>query len=824
MFILKLSLMPRWVKRSLQILSALIILVIIAFIGIAIYVNANKKELLVSITKELNKNLNGNMTVEMMEPTFLKGFPGVSVSLRNVEIRDSLWNVHHHSLLKAKYFDISVNALALLKGTIEIRKITISDAAVYLFTDSSGYSNTSVFRKNPNKEKKSTEESASPAEIRRFDLNNVGFIMDNRKGNKLFLFAVENFSGKIDYPSSGWKAVIQLKTMVRSLAFNTKRGSFIKDKLVRGNIEAAYDEETGLINLSPKILNIGETPFLLGAKFNLSKDPVEFTINLEAKEIMWRSASSLLAPNITSRLNMFNLDKPIAVKATIAGDMGAGGDPSILVNATVRKNKLTNPGGIVDDCSFDGVFTNNFVNGQELTDANSAIKLYRFSGSYAEMPFTIDTVFIHNLDKPVATGTFRSKFDVAKLNNVLGDDLLKFTKGTADLELHYTADIVDYKLNKPLVTGFVKVKNADVSYVPRNINFKNTSISLNFTENNLFIRDIRLQSGKSIVFMEGSVNNFMNLYYDAPEKILLQWKIRSPQLYLGEFIGFLGARKSRPAVRSHSKQTNFTKQLNTMLDKGRVEMAMTIDQLHYNKFTGTNVTAGITLSEAGIALKDVSLKNGGGSVKLSGNVSQIGKVNRFALNTTVANVNIRDFFYSFDNFGLKALTSKNLRGNFFTKTNVSGSITDQGKIVPRSMNGSIVFDLKNGALVGFDAIKNVGKFAFPFRDLDNITFSNLNGKFDIKGDKVVINPMLINSSVLNMNVAGVYAMEKGTNIVLDVPLRNPKKDEDITDKKEIKERRMKGIVVHILATDGDDGKIKFKLIRNRDKAKDEKKE
>lgn len=68
---------------------------------------------------------------------------------------------------------------------------------------------------------------------------------------------------------------------------------------------------------------------------------------------------------------------------------------------------------------------------------------------------------------------------------------------------------------------------------------------------------------------------------------------------------------------------------------------------------------------------------------------------------------------------------------------------------------------------------------------------------------------MINSSVLNMNIAGVYAFSKGTNIALDVPLRNPKKDEDITNKQELNERRMKGIVLHILASDGDDGKIKF---------------
>jgi hypothetical protein len=810
--------MPRWVKLSLKIFVILFLVIALAFTGIAIYVNANKKELLVSITKELNKNLNGSMTVEMMEPTFLKGFPGVSVSLRNVEIRDSLWKIHHHSLLTAKKFDISVNALALLRGTIEIRRVSITDAEVYLYTDSGGYSNTSVFKKNTKKEE-SKEESTSPAEIRHFDLNNVRFILDNRKGNKLFLFAVQDFSGKIDYSSPGWNANIRLKTLVRSLAFNTKRGSFIKDKLLEGRMEVVYDDEKGVIEVKPKTLNIGDDPFIIGAKFNIAKDPVEFSIDVEARSILWRSASALLAPNITSRLNMFNLENPIAVKAIIAGNMGAGGDPSIFVNASVKANRLTSPGGVVDDCNFDGVFTNHFVTGQGLTDANSAIKLYRFRGSYAEIPFTIDTVFIHNLDRPVATGTFRSKFQVEKLNNVLGDDLLKFSKGSADLTLHYAADIVDYKLTKPVISGVVNVQHADVSYVPRNINFKNTSIALNFTKNDLFIKDIRLQSGKSIVFMEGSVKNFLNLYYNSPEKILLKWQVRSPQLYLGEFIGFLGTRKTAVGTKSKSRTTNFGRQLNTMLDKGQVEINMAVDKLHYNKFTGTNVTASVYLSDAGISLRNASLKNGGGLVKLNGKMMQRNNLNYFSLNAVVSNVNIRDFFFSFDNFGLKSLTYKNLAGNFFTKTNIKGSISNTGKVIPGSINGGIVFDLKNGALVDFDPIKNVGKFAFPFRDLDNITFSNLNGKFDIKGDKVIINPMFINSSVLNMNVAGVYAMKTGTDIMLDVPLRNPKKDEDITSKQEIRERRMKGIVVHIQAVDGDDGKIKFKLIRNRNKEK-----
>lgn len=808
--------MPLWLKRSLQIFGSLIILIILVFIGLAVYVNIHKKELLVSINKELNKNINGSLTVGAMEPTFLKGFPGVSVSLKNVEVRDSLWKIHHHSLLSAKDFNISVNAMALLRGTIEIRRISIHDAAVYLYTDSNGYSNTSIFKKKPKKDLEANEEATSPAEIRRFDLNDVRFIMDKRKGNKLFLFAVQDFSGKVDYPYSGWKADVNLKVMVRSLAFNTKRGSFIKDQLLEGKMDISYSEDKGIIEVKPNRLNIGEDPFTIGAAFTIAKDPVEFTINVEARAIQWRHASALLAPNITSRLNKFDMERPIAVKAIIKGNMGAGGDPSIFVNASVKGNRLSSPGGTIEDVNFSGVYTNNFVNGKGFSDANSAVKLYRFSGSYNDIPFTVDTAFIHNFDQPLATGTFRSKFDVSKLNNVLGDDMLKFTRGNVDLTLHYSADIVDFKLNKPVVTGLVSIKNADVDYVPRNIKFKNTSISLDFQKEDLLIKDIRLQSGKSIIFMEGSIKNFLNLYYNSPEKILLSWKMRSPQIYLGEFMGFLSSRKGRSAAKPKNKRTDFSNQMNEMLDKGKAEINMRVDKVYYNKFTGTDATADVLLSDAGFYLKNVSLKHAGGLIKLDGSVTQLGRLNRFAVNAAVSNVSIRDFFYSFDNFGLKTPTYKNLKGAFFTKTNVTGNITGEGKVIPGSMNGNIVFDLKNGALVGFDAIKSVGKFAFPFRDLDNITFNNLNGKFDIKGDKVIINPMMVNSSVLNMDVAGVYAMGKGTNIYLDVPLRNPKKDEDITSKQERSARRMKGIVVHILATDGDDGKIKFKLVGKRD--------
>lgn len=811
--------MPRWSKITLKILGGLVALVLIIFTAIGLYVNANKKTLLETITKQLNKNLNGTLTIGNMEPTFFKGFPGVSISLKNVVMKDSLWKTHQHTLLEAKDFDVSVNTMALLTGTIEIKKIGISNAKIYLFTDSNGYSNTAIFRKKDKKKKPQTEEESSDARLKKFSLKQVSFVVDNKKGHKLFQFDVEMLSGDMDYSFSGWEAKLKLKTIARSLAFNTRRGSFIKDKMLEGPFKINYNEDTGIIDVAENQLNIGKDPFLIFAKFDTSKENTDFSINIKAPGILWRDAAALLAPNISSKLNMFDLKAPIDVTCKLVGNMGPGGDPSINVTALVKDNVLTTPGAVVDSCNFKGVFTNNYLNGKGFTDENSAIKLYQFKGSYSEMPFSIDTVFIHNLDKPIATGVFKSKFEISKLNKAIGEETLHFTKGTANVKLAYKADIVDFKLSKPIVTGLVDISNADVSYVPRNLNFKNTAISLNFTSTDLFIKNIRLQSGKSIITMDGTVRNFLNLYYNAPEKILLNWQINSRELHLGEFFGFLGSRKPAKKTRRHAKHSTFSQDMNDLFEKSMVDMHLRVAKVYYNKFVATDATADLFLSDAGIGLKNVSVKHGGGSVKVDGKISQKGNLNHFSINTTLSNVDIRNFFYSFDNFGMKSLTSKNLKGFLYSKAKIGGTITDQGRLVTNSLKGKVVFDVKKGALLSFDPIKNVGKFAFPFRDLDNITFENLNGNFDIRGQRITINPMQINSSILNMDVSGIYSMSTGTNIALDVPLRNPKKDEDLTDKDEIQARRMNGIVLHLLATDGEDGKIKIKLNRNRNKGK-----
>lgn len=811
--------MPVWLKTSLKIVGAIVLLVILILVGLSIYVASNKQKVLGMVTAELNKNLNGRLEVGGIETSFFESFPDLAITLKNVSLRDKEWIHHHQTLLDAKKMDVAVNAAALLKGSISINHVDISDAAIDLYTDTSGYSNTSIFKKDTTKKEKKRSSSNSATEIDKFNLKNVVFTIDDRKHNKLFKFAVNELKSKMDFPDSGWNAHLHLDVLAKSMAFSTAHGSFIKDKVLKGDLAAGYNQKTGDINVTSSNFTIGGDDFSIIARFALAEKPASFTFHIAAGKLLWSNASQLVTPNITKKLDMFDLDKPIAVTAIIKGSFSGGGDPYLYITANVNNNRLTIPGSVVDDCAFKGVFTNSYVKGKPFGDENSIIHLSHFTGNYNRIPFIVDTVSIINLTKPIAVGDFRANFPVTDLNYLLSG-VAKLGNGTADVALHFSTDIVNYQVNKPMIAGNINLKNADINYLPGNLSFQNTSVSLQFVNNDLIINNVRLQSGKSIVFMNARVNNFLNLYYNAPEKILLNWQITSPELYLGEFLGFFNHQSSASAstttstAKSKQNSSNTASQLRTVLNKLKVTMHIRAANVHYFKFLATDATADLLFAKDGIQLNNVSLKTAGGTLKLNAAITKSNVQNPFNLNATISNVDIHQFMYSFDNFGLKGIGYQNLKGFLSARTNITGKINNTGGLVPGSADGTMDINLQNGVLINYQPLISVGKFAFPFRNLHNIAIPVLDAHFEIHNRLVTIHPFQITSSVINADVAGVYGLDNGTNITLDVPLRDPSKDASITDPAERAKKRYKGIVVHIRATDDENGKLK--IGRNKD--------
>jgi hypothetical protein len=805
--------MPRWLKWTLRITIGIFVLVTLLWLGIAAYVQTNKKFVLKEITEQLNENICGKLSIGSMEPTLVRGFPGVSIELKNVLLRDSLWNIHHRDLLKAKQVYVSVNAFSIIRGKPRIRDISIENGSVYLFTDSTGYSNTNIFKRR--EDRKPKEKQGQPR-ITKFYFKNIEFAFENDTKFKLFQVGVRKLTGNFNYKVAGWELDADVDALIKNFAFNVAAGSFLKNKRLAANFQFSYDKNSEVVTLPVQPINIDEDKLNLGAKFFLKNKPSSFDITVQSDGILYKNAVALVTPKIAKKLLLMDLQKPLKLNADIEGKMKFRDTPRVRVSWEVTDNTFTVPGAVVEHVSFTGNYTNEVDAAMGHNDRNSRVQAFGMKGQYKDIPFTADTVQVTNIIMPVFEGRFKSKFPLEKLGPALEAESFAFNGGQADLNLIYRGALnPENDTIQPFINGYVQIKDANITYAPRGLNFKNTNLTLLFRGQDLFINDVKLQSGTTSLYMNGKLLNFLNLYYTDPEKIVLDWNIKSPQINLNEFRGLLGRRTvSRRATTSGKANiSRLSRQLDAVLEQSSVHMLLHVDKVMYRKFFASNINADVTMAGNGISLKNVSVNHADGRILLNASMNQGGSSNHLDLDATIENVHINEFIDAFENFGQTTLNAKNIKGRFFAKAKVSGNVKDNGDLVPRSLHGTVDFNLKDGQLINFEPLVKVGKFIFRKRKLENITFSDLKNRLEVKGDKIYINPMLIESSALNAKIEGVYALGPGTDISMDIPLRNPQKDELILDDSLKAERQMKGLVLHLRAVDGEDGSVKIKWNR-----------
>jgi len=259
---------------------SLFALMLVSAIGLRIYFEKNKTEIVKKINTQINDNILGEAKIGDIGYKFLVGFPNFTVVLKDVELKDSLFAIHKRPVLKAGEIEVRLNVLSLLKKEVNIHKIVINNATIDLFKDKNGVSNSTIFKP---KKKEPKKESSTTTSIDEVVLKNVTFISENQKGNKLFYFQIESLKSKIEYTNEGWKTKVNLKTFAKSLAFNVLRGSFVKDKSIEGKLAVDFSSEKNLISVVTEDFEIGRDPFTIKAHFNIGKGNSLFDIDIRTK-------------------------------------------------------------------------------------------------------------------------------------------------------------------------------------------------------------------------------------------------------------------------------------------------------------------------------------------------------------------------------------------------------------------------------------------------------------------------------------------------------------------------------------------------------------
>lgn len=805
------SIYSKPLRLGFKFLKIIFLIFLLLFISAIIYVSVNKKKIIAELTQKISEKINGDVKIGTVDLSFFSNFPKIAVKINDVQITDTLFKNHKHVFFDCKSVYATLSISKLIGKKLPVNGLEIHNGHVYLYTDSSGYTNKYLLE---NKDKKSSTNSTSSPnenELKSIKLDNIQVIINDEQKGKYHDIVIKDFDIKIKDETEAVTLNTKSNFQIKSLTFNTEKGSFLKDKSYKANVELHYNKSTQLLSFNESSVKIDDQPFLIQGKFDLKKNNPQFLLSIKTKKIDYEEVKSLLPAHIAKSISIVSLSGNLDIEANLDGPLN-GGDPLVQIKFDVPKTDMKTPFLNFQKASFSGTFTNEVQPDLPRKDPNSAIVLRNFSAEWNELPMYANQIQIINLRTPELTADLKSEFPLKKLNDFIGSRSIELQSGTGKINLVYKGPIKKDSLSNSYVQGDISFSNGQILYKLRNVELKNVQGQLLFKNADMFIQNIQTNVLGNSIVMNGSAKNLLNLIKTSPGKVTIDYSIYSPSLNLGAFKFLLKNNVNKSKQISSSPKNNIAHNIDAVLEQANIHLNLKAGKLVYDKFLAENVLADITLLENKYLINKVSLQHANGNMLLSGTINNNSNAtNSTNLDVSLSNMNVQKLFTAFNNFGQTGITAKSLEGNLSAKVIASFVLKDDAQILPSTINSTIDFSLKNGALNNYEPLKKIQNFIFKNRNFDHIQFAELKNRFVVKNQEVTINRMEIQSNVLSMFVEGLYSNRGNTDISIQVPLNNLKKRSDDYIPENIGVNSKTGKSIFLRGQPGADGNIKFKL-------------
>ena len=779
-------------------------------VAVVLYVSINKQKIIRQVTAEISNQINGRVNIGNIELSFIRNFPHVSVLLQNVSITDSLFNLHHNTFFKGKEIFVSIDVLKLIDHQPPIKGIWLKSCELYLYTDSSGYTNTYLFHKKADTAN-GARQSEAKNELKNLVLKDVRFVVDDRRKVKFHDLVINQLKVRVDDKENRLLLFTKANILIKSLAFNKARGSFVKGKTFFGHFMLSFQKEPKLLSFDSINIQLAGHPFNLSGQLELAGAQPQFQLRIHTRKVSYDFVKLCLTEKLANALSIVDVNNSLDANADITGPL-KGGDPKVYVTWHAKEANLKTLFMDFEQATFNGFYSNEVVAGLPRKDPNSVIEMDDFTANWHGLPVTSEKIKILNLSEPILTCDLTSDFPMTRLNDLIGSKTLHLNQGEGNVQLDYVGPLVKNDKTNSFLNGTISFKDAVIEYTPRKVEMQKVNGKLVFKNSDVFVEDLRCVVLNNAITMNGQAKSLLTLINKQPDEANIEWNIQMPVMNLGSFLYLFKAKESdnRKQAKKSSLQAMADK-IDNLIENGRLHVKLNAGKFNYKNFEGRNALVDVTLLNDRYILNDVSMDHSGGHIALKGTLLNQTNFHQANLEVNMDNVDVSKVFAGFNNFGQDGLTAESIEGKLSAAIEASMKMSNDGQVIPSSIVSRVDFSLKDGALNNYEPIKKIQRFIFKKRNFDNIRFAELKNRLEISNQEIKINRMEIQSTVMSLFVEGIYSNKGTTDLSIQVPLSNLKKrDEDYNPENIGVDKKTHG-GIFLRGKPGEDGNIKFKL-------------
>ncbi len=767
-------------KKVMKWLAYFLLSLVAILLISAILLYSYKQEILTSINTKLKERINGDVNIGDVHITILHHFPNVSIALEDIYIHGPQYEKYKQPFLRAQWVDVNVDLFKLLRKEIVIKSVYIEDGEFFVFRAYNGYTNLRVFKKK-RVPSDPTREKVDLPDLNQLNLIDIKITYVDSLKKKTFAVNLQRTSNSITSRDSSTVISIAGRMTFETLMLNSAKGSFLKDKSVLANLNLELDATQKNLLVRPSVLKFEKSLVRLSGAFTLDQ-PGQFQLDIASDQLDYKEVLSILNDSLVKKLEKYQVEKPLKIEVNLKGALEPGVKPAVDLTFAFADSKVTTPILNMENMTMRGSFINH-VNRSLPNDAqNSQLHFSSLKGVINNLPVEAEAT-LTDLRDPALQLKATFNVNLKNLNTHLDTTKLKMIEGNFVSSFTYTGKLQEYLDDsrtryEGVLLGKATITNGKVNYIARKISVDKLNATFGFTQNRFTIQELKLIANKNSVSINGLMTDFIPFFTSPEQSCKVKLNITSPRL---DVTGFTQRRKiaRSKSAKAASKQrvSDVVEKLNESLE---FDLDFKVNEFISKNFRATQLKGNLVFANNQFILKDAGMDFAKGKVGFSMKVTNLqNKINPIYLNAKMRDVDLKEFFYAFNDFNQKTFSYNHVEGRLSLDLNLRADVDDKLDFLTKDLDGVAQFTITDGRLKDFEPMQRLSNFLLKGRDFSDVQFGEITSDINMSGTQMHVSRMEVESTVITMFIEGRYDLKDSSDLSIQIPLSNLKKrDQD----------------------------------------------
>ena len=719
------------------------------------------------ILSEINSSLLTPVKVESIDFSVLRKFPNASLVFNKILIEDHSIIFKKDTLLYADQLFLEFNFLQIIFKKYSVKALDTRGLVLKLKIFKTGEDNFHVWKTNAG-----TSTNSASFDVEKFTASAARFSLLDENNLANIDVVIPQLTLKGAFGKDVFSLNAQFQSVAKMVAINNK--TYLTNKNIKADVNMNINATSEKYQLVSGTFDLEEIAFALAGNLDRKNKVYYLDIAADAKNCDIDELTSVLSEGVKEKLTNYNTSGKADIKLKIKGPLAQKEIPVISAEFNIANGKFQEKKSGV-------TLYNLYAKGVYRSDSRGTdgLQLNAMKAQFGDGEITAKGN-IYNFSRPYIQGNITGNINLAELKDFVGIEQVKKMNGRLKITAEIKGQLQNFSGFKQadakqlLASGRIEMENISFLLTNYSRELKNINGVFLISNNDAAIESLAAEIESNKFVLTGFLRNFISYLFVENEPLAIEANLQSGNIDLAELL------------ENQSETTTKNKGEYALVLPSNLSMNLNLNISHlaFRKFKASNIKGNFLLENQSIRFEPVSFLTSNGSFLANLFIKPSGE-KKYSMDCMVNlnNIQIKQFFYEFENFGQTFINQDQLKGSADANIIYKCNFSDNFYFNRESIYSLIDLKIKNGELINHPSMKNIAtyiqgnKLLSPFiktdelkKNLAYIKFSELENQIEIKNNTIYLPSMSINTNAMNINISGTHSFDNKINYKVNFKL------------------------------------------------------